>query len=139
MRLVASLILLAISSSCAHGPKVAYCVLSSADAGAACADHKGKEFFKTQPELENYACLSPEDLTRILESCRKNSVHVTFCVVANEIGGLVCSDADGLESTMTWVEAENYACLSPVHTGRLIKYCKIPPKKTDFILNSYGL
>lgn len=114
MRLVACLILLAVSASCDNGPKVNWCVTDPVAWGCADGSSAAPETF------ENWACLSPRDTERLLKACEDRvPATVNYCVVAE--GGLDLICADG--SFVTIVQGVNYPCLSGSDAERLLDYC----------------
>jgi len=117
MLLKNSLILLAVCSlaSCGtKGPKVTWC--TSSEFMFECSD-RGRSI----AEVDNYACLSRPHAERLLSSCKQGTSpgKLEYCIVDSASRQLVCPTRE-----ISLRDANNWPCMSPTDTERLLTYCK---------------
>jgi hypothetical protein len=60
----------------------------------------------------------------ILVSCGGKGPKVTVCLLDSANQTLECSNADGQAFTLPLNSAENYVCLSPGDTQKIVDYAK---------------
>ncbi len=114
----ASVILLAVgTTSCVHGPRVEYCLVS--DTEMACAKRGAVPF----DQADNFQCLHPEESRVLLRACRAHlglPAGLNFCQIsgAEKIAG--CADGKVVDLS----EIINWHCLSPHHVSRLLDWCR---------------
>lgn len=56
-------------------------------------------------------------------SCRQG-VDVTICVLDPVAGGLECAQSDGSAFFLPMPDAENFVCMSPADTEKVLKSCR---------------
>lgn len=122
------MILLLSLGACKRGPRVEVCIVDGDNLSALCSFASGKERVIRGYEMDNYACMAPDDFGKFLARCkdpRNNPApNLTVCVVNGSSLISECSEADGDGFALPFSGMDNFACLSPKHMRSVLLRCK---------------